>query len=128
MPQRDDDLVVLTTATSEMQAGLFISVLDSQGIDAVGPSTAATTLRWEVGASDPYRVYVRRADLARAREALSRERADSVDIDWSEVDVGDPTPEQAAQAQPSSAGGRFPWQWLVLGFLLVGMLVFQVLG
>ena len=39
-----------------------IRVLESHGIAAMGPNAAATTLRWEVSSTDPFKVYVRRAD------------------------------------------------------------------
>jgi hypothetical protein len=107
MAKRDDDLVVLTSASSEMQAALWVSVLESHGIAAMGPNAAATTLRWEVSSSDPFKVYVRRGDAARAKEVLARERADSVDIDWSEIDTGDTgdDPERAPPVDRERARG-----------------------
>jgi hypothetical protein len=51
-------------------------------------ATSANMLQWEGGYTDPIKVMVRRADLERAAAALKRTRKESVDIDWSEVDVG----------------------------------------
>ncbi len=128
MPERPDDLVVLTSAASEIQAGLYASILNSNGIDAIGPNAAATTLRWEVSSSDPYRVYVRRADLERAREVLSRERADSVDLDWSEVDVGEPEVGAPAAAPGGKSSPFLRWFWLGLLLVLGGLLLLRAIG
>jgi ketopantoate reductase len=38
-------------------------------------------------------IVVRSRDLARAREALAEIRATHTDVDWSQVDVGDPEDE-----------------------------------
>lgn len=128
MSQREDDLVVLTSASSEIQASLYCSILDSQGIPSVGPNSAATTLRWEVGSTDPYRVYVRRADLERARSAISRERADSVDIDWDEVDVGDPGPGDAEPREPSARETSSARIWVGLIALLLAIAVISLVA
>lgn len=131
MPERPDDLVILTSAASEIQASLYASILNSAGIDAIGPNAAATTLRWEVSSSDPYRVYVRRADLTRAREVLSRERADSVDIDWNEIDVGEPehgAPGAGEAHEPAHTAPRFGWFWLVLLGIIGILIVFRAIS
>jgi hypothetical protein len=87
------ELVDLMTAASHAHAGVVKSVLDAEGIDSLlltapGPELGIFGLSGML----PTVVKVRRADLQRAREALDRTRQDSVDIDWSEVDTGDPTP------------------------------------
>ncbi|MCA9289289.1 MAG: hypothetical protein KDA05_11925 [Phycisphaerales bacterium] len=120
MPGDPDDLVVLTSAASELQAGLWISVLESHGIRGVSPGSAATTLRWEVGSTDPYRLFVRRADVDRAREVLDNQRSDSIDIDWNEVDVG----ESAEVDEAAPPDGSSPF--VMLGLVLVCLVL--VLG
>lgn len=84
------------------------SALRDAGIEAFVFDTARTTLQWEAPAViAPYQVHVRRADAERAAELLSQNAADSVDIDWSEIDVGEP--EDATAARISSQIDA-PWQ------------------
>ncbi|MEZ6232883.1 MAG: hypothetical protein R3B68_01720 [Phycisphaerales bacterium] len=126
MPDDPDDLVMLTSAASELQAGLWISVLESHGIRAVSPGSAATTLRWEVGSTDPHRLYVRRADAERAREVLDNQRSDSIDIDWNDVDVG--TPEDAPEPEASASAGA-PSRTaivVVIGAIAIGVFIWLV--
>lgn len=123
MAESPNDLVVLTTGSSEIQAALFVSVLASHGIDAIGPNAAATTLRWELGSTDPYRVYVRRIDAERAREVLSSERADSVDIDWSQVDTGAPGSMDPPEAGVGAGGPESSGFWIAMGVFLLALLV-----
>lgn len=122
------DMVVLTSARSEVHAGLIVSILESHGIPAFSPSAAASTLRWEVGATDPYRVFVRRGDAGRAREVLSQERAGSVDIDWSQVDVGDEPPSPApGDRSPAGPGARLLMLLAAAAVFLV-VLVWAAMG
>ena len=81
----------------------------------------------EVAGTDPYKVYVRRGDAQRAREALARERADSVDIDWSEVDTGDPEPDGAGDDRR----GTSVVMWvmcLVITAMLLAAMVWAMVG
>ena len=83
-----DTLVTLTTARTEFEGATFVAVLRDAGIAAHVFARAANMLQWDAGYTDPIKVQVRRADLARAAEVLRKNRQDSVDLDWSEVDVG----------------------------------------
>lgn len=87
------NMVELTTRANEAQAGIVRAVLADAGIEsylAVGGGVMANA---EFGLSYvPTSIYVSRADLERAHEVLERNREDSVDIDWSEVDTGDDSP------------------------------------
>lgn len=125
MPERPDDLVVLTSAASEIQASLYASILTSNGIDAIGPNAAATTLRWEVSSTDPYRVYVRREDFDRAKAVLARERADSVDLDWDEIDVGEGE-EGTLPAPDPERRVSIPWGWLIVLLLVAGFIAARI--
>jgi hypothetical protein len=82
------DLATLTTCPSEFEAHSLVAVLRNEGIEAFAFGTARSALpmtsRWlEVP------VQVRAEDLERARAALARNRQDSIDIDWEEIDVGE---------------------------------------
>lgn len=86
-PNYPDDLVTLTTAINEFEAGTIIAVLAEANIDAY--AFGGTQF---IGLSDlrgsRVAVQVRQADLERAQAALKQNVADSVDLDWNEVDVG----------------------------------------
>lgn len=82
--------VDLKTLPNEMEAGLIQSILDDAGIE----SWAVDASDWMLGtfgatSFKPTTVQVRAADLERARTLLDRNREDSVDIDWSKVELGD---------------------------------------
>lgn len=93
-----DELVELTAAPTEAQAAIIQSVLADAGIesctqkapgfDYLGLGTFGFTVT---------SIAVRKGDLESARAVLSRNRQDSVDLDWSEVDVGEPEDQVSAE-------------------------------
>ncbi|MCL4212187.1 MAG: hypothetical protein HRU76_04505 [Phycisphaeraceae bacterium] len=103
---RPDDLVILTHAAGEFEAQAKIIVLAEAGIDAaVFPGEAA----WLGTASFQQQrrgvpIWVRAEDRERAAAALERQIADSVDIDWDEVEVGEPDAETRQVAEGGSLG------------------------
>lgn len=101
MPEPDPDILVdLTTARTAFEAEAIANALEAQGIPARAFTTAGSMLQWDIAGTQPMRVQVRRGDLERARAALHDTRQDSVDIDWSEVDTGDPTPIGPEELHP----------------------------
>jgi hypothetical protein len=100
-----DDLVTLMTAETQFQAGIIVAVLEEAGVKAFafGALNALYPISQRV---TPVVVQVRQADLERAREALKQNVADSVDIDWDEVDVGEP--EESVADGPRQTG-RLPF-------------------
>ena len=87
----DDDFAVLTTAETEFEAEAKAEALRARGVEArvmrnapswTGHASISPTAR---GAS----IFVLRDDLERARTILKQVVADSVDIEWDEVDVGE---------------------------------------
>lgn len=89
MDSPGDQLVTLTTARTEVEGSLLRAVLHDADIPAFVFATAAATVQWEGGYTDPIKVQVRAKDVARAREVLAHNKQASVDLDWSEVDVGE---------------------------------------
>ncbi|MGH7244540.1 MAG: hypothetical protein ACREJD_14105 [Phycisphaerales bacterium] len=83
-----DTLVDVIAARSEFEASVMVEALKARDIPAFAIANAGMTLQWEVAATAPFRVSVRSKDIAAAKEILRSVKADSVDIDWSEVDVG----------------------------------------
>jgi hypothetical protein len=83
-----EGLVVLTEAKTGFEAETIAHSLEAQGVRA----TVADAMTTELfsGAIGSAKVMVRRADLKAARNALRSIKAESVDIDWSELDVGEP--------------------------------------
>jgi hypothetical protein len=73
----DDDLKIVTTATDEMQQSLIIGRLSEAGIRCMG---GAAERNWNTGRSRD--IYVRAADLGRAREVL---KADEGGFDEDEL-------------------------------------------
>jgi hypothetical protein len=129
VPKDPDILVDLTTARTAFEAEMIAESLRAQGIPAEAFTTAGSMLQWDIAATQPMRVQVRRRDLERARDSLRAIRADSVDLDWSEVDKGDRTPvsdrERAAVDDPIQppgrpGGGRSGWL-VVAGLLAFGV-------
>ena len=92
-----DDLVTLTTVETQFQAGIIVAVLEDAGIKAFsfGALNALYPISQRI---TPVIVQVRQGDLETARAALKQNIADSVDIDWDEVDVGEL--EDAAASKP----------------------------
>jgi hypothetical protein len=83
----ENDLVTLIVKSNEMEAGAVQAVLEDAGIDAFAFGAAQMAFPYN-GPLNGVPVQVRQADLERAKAALSQNVADSVDLDWDEVDVG----------------------------------------
>ncbi|MBX3379818.1 MAG: DUF2007 domain-containing protein [Phycisphaeraceae bacterium] len=120
-----DTLVDVTSARSEFEASVMVEALKARGIPAFSFANAGMTLQWEVAATNPFRVSVRKKDVEAAKEILRSVKADSVDIDWSEVDVG--VNQDAAPPAPStdtSPLGTNQWLsgWLVPVLLCAALL------
>lgn len=88
MADDPDMLVVLTTARTEFEAQTLAEALRARGIRAEVFATAASSLQWEAGFTDPIKVMVRRADVGEAEKVRAALKMDSVDIDWDEVETG----------------------------------------
>jgi hypothetical protein len=94
--EREDDLVELTTRPNELDAGLVREVLRSGGIECSVRAASGVALG-VFGASsfNPMTIMVRRDELENAQRLLTDQRAASVDIDWEDVDVGEPADDIA---------------------------------
>jgi len=80
-------LVVLTSAQGEFEGNAIIAALQAQGITAKLFGQSASTLQWEGGYTDPYKVMVRRAEAPAALEIIKTLKSEASDINWSKVDV-----------------------------------------
>lgn len=135
MSNDPDTLVVLTTARTEFEAETLAEALRSRGVRAEVFAAAASALQWEAGYTDPIKVMVRRGDAERAEQVRVSLKADSVDIDWDEVDTGDAAPaiagriadERARRAtfdeprRPSMLKKVWAVGWIALSLVLAWM-------
>lgn len=80
-------LVVLTSAKSEFSGNAIIAALQAQGIAAKLFGQSASTLQWEGGYTDPYKIMVRRVDAPAALAIIKTLKSEASEIDWSQVDV-----------------------------------------
>lgn len=95
------DLVTLQVADSEFEANTIVATLHEAGIEAV--AFGATSAAWPALGAVRVPIQVRREDLERAKAAIKKTIADSVDLDWDEVDVG-----QREDEVPLNEPGRLP--------------------
>ena len=91
MPDDPNDPVLLTSAPNEMEAGIIVGALEEQGIKATMSGVYTAGFRAE--APGWVQVLVTQRDLARAQKILDDVRKDHDEIDWSQVDVGEPEDE-----------------------------------
>jgi len=116
------DVAEVVHCRTEFEAHAKAAVLAEAGIEARvvtdGPSWAGMMRlsRTEHGAG----VWVPREALESARAALAQNVADSVDLDWDEVDVG-----QVEDDVPGAAPGRTPWPariawWVAAATVITG--------
>ena len=84
MPHEEGPTVLLAVVPSELEASLVVAVLMGEGIDAQASGGMTSGFRAE--APGGVRILVRASDRGRALEIMSEQQ----DVDWSEVDVGEP--------------------------------------
>lgn len=127
-PQYPDDLVTLTTAANEFEAGNLVAVLREAEIEAF--AFGAVQGWYPLGGQIAVPVQVRQADLERAQAALKQNVADSVDLDWNEVDVGQVEDDVPISHPHESPHESPPMPVIVrLGFLLaLALLAIMVIG
>jgi len=83
-----DDLVTLVAKPSEFEAHALVAVLREAGIEAFAFGAMRAALPFSERLT-PVPVQVRQVDLERAQAALKQNVADSMDLDWDDVDVGE---------------------------------------
>ena len=79
---------VLITVRNELEAMPLIAALAELGIEA--SSTGGFTAGFRAEAPGEVQIIVRSEDLARATAALEEISKNTSDVDWSQVDVGEP--------------------------------------
>ena len=79
---------LLESFPSDIEAATLVAALDSHGIPA--STTGGYTAGFRAEAPGNVNVIVRRQDLDRARRVLASIEKKQTDVDWSQVDVGEP--------------------------------------
>jgi hypothetical protein len=92
MPPSPADIVELTSVHAEFQAEAIAAALRARGIEARVLGGALAGFRAE--APGAAKVVVFRRDLTAARAILAEVRSESVDIDWDEIELGEPEDPQ----------------------------------
>ena len=88
MSEADAKTVVVAHVANEWNATLLADVLRDQGVDA--EVSGALTSEFRAEAPGLVRVIVPDTQVERAREVLAEHRAAVSEIDWSQVDLGEP--------------------------------------
>lgn len=129
MKNDPNEPVVVATAWTEAEAGIIASSLRERGIEArVFDAVGSVLSAFGPALNQPIQVVVRRAEADNAISTLRAIRQESIDIDWSEIDTGDHSPESSA----ASGAGRRHRRWpvvlvatgLALGCIPVGKAIF----
>jgi len=88
MADNDENLARLTSVRTEMEGGVIVSGLEDRGIQSTMSGVYTTNFRAE--APGWVEILVAEHDLARAQAALREIQLENDQIDWSQVDVGQP--------------------------------------
>ncbi len=79
---------VLTSVRTDVEAAAIVGALAALGIEA--STTGGYTAGFRAEAPGCVNIIVKYVDLRRARIALAEIEQDQPDVDWSQVDVGEP--------------------------------------
>jgi hypothetical protein len=119
-----DALVSLTTAFNYFEAETIAAALRAEDIPVYVESIVGTTLGYAAPAlGDAIHVRVRHRDVELARRLLDRNRSDSVDLDWSEVDVGEPE-DPLVHARPRLRASKWAKPALLWLVVVPGLSIF----
>jgi hypothetical protein len=88
MPNSPEHVVPVTSAPNELEAGVIVAALEEEGIKSTMSGVYTAGFRAE--APGQVQILVAQEDLARAQEIVRRGEEDKEDVDWSQVDVGEP--------------------------------------
>lgn len=90
-PEHPEHIVVVATAPNELEAGVMVAALEEAGIKST--MSGADTADFRVGVPGDVQILVAKEDEARAREVIRLGEENQEDVDWSQVDVGEPEDE-----------------------------------
>jgi Putative prokaryotic signal transducing protein len=90
MSNPNERTAVLTSVPSETEAAIVVAALEENGIRA---ETDEYTSGLRAGAWNWVSILVAENDLARAQEIFEQVQRENDQIDWSQIDVGEPEGE-----------------------------------
>ena len=88
MPADPNNPEVLTSVGTDIEAAAIVGALAARGIEAA--TTGGYTAGFRAEAPGQVHVIVKREDLERARQALAEIEREQPEVDWSQIDVGEP--------------------------------------
>jgi hypothetical protein len=91
MAKHSERLVLLESTPTELKAGVIVAALEQAGIQATMTGTYTAGFRAE--APGWVKILVAEDDLPQARTVLRDVVRENTDVDWSQVDVGEPEDE-----------------------------------
>jgi Putative prokaryotic signal transducing protein len=91
MAKYTERLMLLESTPTEMEAGVIVAALEQGGIQATMTGTYTAGFRAE--APGWVKILVAEDDLPRARTMMRDVVHENLDVDWSQVDVGEPEDE-----------------------------------
>lgn len=114
--------VVVATALTEAEAGIIASALRDRGVEARVFDVVGSVLSiFGPALNQPIQIVVRRSEAERAVAILRDVRQESIDIDWSQVDTGEPLADERFGAR-SPRGVSI---MLGLGLIILAMPLFM---
>lgn len=120
-------LVPLISVPSDFEAQIIAEALRAHGVPAEVFGIAARVGQWEFGINNDAKVMVRRSDMETAQNVLRGIKADSIDIDWDEIDVGAPD-AQAPGERGVAASGTGRVLAVIGGVLLLVLIAIAMLA
>lgn len=90
-PEHPEHIVVVATAENELEAGVMVAALEEAGIKST--MSGAATADFRVAVPGDVQILVAQEDEARAREVIRLGEENREEVDWSQVDVGEPEDE-----------------------------------
>ncbi len=91
MDDQSNSPCLLSTVTSEAEAAGIVTALADYGIEAT--VTGGVTAGFKAEAPGSVQILVRSVDLEKAEQTLAEIQKDEGNIDWSQIDVGEPEDE-----------------------------------
>ncbi len=83
-----NDLLVLASVANEIEAAAIVAAMEEIGVRAV--ASGGYTSGFKAEAPGEVKILVKHSDAKRAQQALQKIREREDEIDWSQVDVGEP--------------------------------------
>jgi hypothetical protein len=83
-----NELKVVASVPNEMEAGAIVNALEQKGIQAI--ATGEYTSGFRAEAPGEVKILVKSNEYEQAKQTLENSLEDNDQIDWSNVDVGEP--------------------------------------